>query len=114
MRYATIRKIDISNGPYIGVSLFLQGCKFHCKNCFNQSTWPLNEGIEFTEETKKVLFELLEKDGIKRFSILGGEPLLQAKELKILLKEVKDKFPNIEIWMWTGYTLDSIKDQDML
>lgn len=113
MKYATIRKLDISNGPFIGVSLFLQGCLFHCKNCFNQTTWPLDGGKEFTDETKETLFELLRKDGIKRLSILGGEPLLQAKELGILLKEVKENFPDIKIWMWTGFVMDEILgDQD--
>ena len=109
MRYATIRKVDISNGPYIGVSLFLQGCLFHCKNFFNQVAWPLDGGKEFTEEVKKSFLELV-KD-VKRVSILGGEPLLQAIDLKELLKEIKETWPEKEIWMWTGFYIDELTEE---
>lgn len=111
MRYATIRKIDISNGPYIGVSLFLQGCLFHCKNCFNQVAWPLDGGKEFTEKEKKEFFELIE--GVKRVSILGGEPLLQATELSELLKEIKETWPEKEIWLWTGFYISELTEEQM-
>ena len=109
MRYATIRKVDISNGPYIGVSLFLQGCLFHCKNCFNQVAWPLDGGKEFTGEVKKSFLKLV-KD-VKRVSILGGEPLLQAIDLKELLKEIKETWPEKEIWMWTGFYIDELTEE---
>lgn len=52
MRYAQIRSMDISNGEGVGVSLFVQGCPFHCKNCFNSETWDFNGGKEWTEKTK--------------------------------------------------------------
>lgn len=108
MRYATIRKVDVSNGPYIGVSLFLQGCNFHCKNCFNQVAWPLDGGYEFTEEIKKEFLDLI--SGVRRVSILGGEPMLQAEELYDLLKEIKNKWPEKEIWLWTGYYLRELDE----
>ena len=111
MKYATIRKMDISNGPYIGVSLFLQGCLFHCKNCFNQSTWPLDGGKEFTEEVKKQFLSLISKEGVKRVSILGGEPMLQADELVVLLREVKKTYPSIKLWLWTGFTIPELETE---
>lgn len=109
MRYATIRKVDISNGPYIGVSLFLQGCLFHCKNCFNQVAWPLDGGKEFTDEVKSEFLELA--SNVKRISILGGEPLLQAAELYELLKEIKETWPEKEIWMWTGFYISELNEE---
>lgn len=59
MRYAQIRSMDISNGEGVGVSLFVQGCPFHCKNCFNSETWDFSEGKEWTEKTKINLWNLL-------------------------------------------------------
>ena len=71
MRYASIRSMDISNGESVGVSLFVQGCHFHCKNCFNQSTWDFNGGKEWTKEKKREFIELAKRPYIKRISILG-------------------------------------------
>ena len=75
MRYASIRNFDISNGAGCGVALFVQGCHFHCKNCFNQSTWDFSGGKEFTVKVKNQLYSLLENPHITRLSVLGGEPL---------------------------------------
>ena len=75
MRYASIRELDISNGEGVGVALFVQGCHFHCYNCFNIDTWDFNGGKEWTPEVKEKFLELIDKPYIKRVSILGGEPL---------------------------------------
>lgn len=102
MRYAQIRDMDISNGKGIGCSVFLQGCSIHCENCFNKSTWDFNGGYEWTDKETEQLFEILRKPYITRLSILGGEPLDQAKELSRLLLKIRDKFPNLEIWIYSG------------
>jgi anaerobic ribonucleoside-triphosphate reductase activating protein len=102
MRYAQIRDMDISNGRGIGCSIFLQGCSVRCKNCFNKSTWDFNGGYEWTDKETEQLFEILSKPHITRLSILGGEPLDQAKELSHLLLKIRDKFPNLEIWIYSG------------
>ena len=75
MRYNKIRKMDISNGPGVRVSIFMQGCEFHCKNCFNAETWNFKGGKEFTDETINRVLELSEKDYVAGLSILGGEPM---------------------------------------
>ena len=69
MRYNLIRKMDISNGPGVRVSIFMQGCNFHCKNCFNPETWDFKGGKEFTDDTINKVLELSEKDYIKGLSI---------------------------------------------
>lgn len=112
MRYNKIRKMDISDGEGVRVSLFTQGCHFHCKNCFNPETWSFEGGKEFTPETLIKLKELCEKDYIKGLSILGGEPLCDenfedVKELACFFKlnaTTKDK----DIWLWTGYEFEDI------
>lgn len=116
MRYAYINTCDICNGTYFGVSLFVQGCHFHCKNCFNKSTWDFNGGKEFTNDTMKKIFNLLKRPYIKRFTLLGGEPLAEEniETSKEILKTIRNTYPNIKIWLYTGYEKDNIIDKSIL
>ena len=116
MRYAQIRDMDISNGKGIGCSVFLQGCSMnpHCPNCFNKSTWDFNGGYEWTDKETQLLFEILRKPYITRITILGGEPLDQAKELLPLLSQIRNWLPNLKIWIYSGRTFEenmSVKDK---
>ena len=96
MKYNKIRKMDISNGPGVRVSIFMQGCAFHCENCFNKETWDFNGGTDFTEETIKKVLDLCDKDYIVGLSILGGEPMHpnNIDGTTTLAKAFKEKFPN--------------------
>lgn len=109
-RYALIREMDISNGEGVGVSLFVQGCHFHCPGCFNQETWDFNGGKEWTEEIENKFFELIDKPYIKRVSILGGEPLANENRYKVFLlcQKIKNKFSDKKIWIYSGYTYEEI------
>lgn len=113
MRYAKIRKTDISNGPGIRVSIFVQGCHFHCKGCFNGDTWDFNGGKEFTEDTLNTLLDLCKNEHIRGLSILGGEPLAEENRSYVLdiILEFKNRFPEKDIWMWTGYKFDDLLNQ---
>lgn len=110
MRYAQIRSMDISNGEGVGVSLFVQGCPFHCKNCFNSETWDFNGGKEWTEETRNKFMELIDRPYIKRVSFLGGECLAEQNLDKVLslIQEIRISFPEKTIWLYTGYELSEI------
>ena len=113
MKYAKIRKMDISNGEGVRVSLFVQGCSFHCKNCFNQETWDFNSGKEFATAEMQKIIELANKDYIAGLSVLGGEPLHNnnVDEVFHIVATFKEKFPNKNIWLWTGFKFeDAIKD----
>ena len=108
MRYNKIRKMDISNGPGIRVSIFMQGCTFNCKNCFNPETHDFNGGKEFTDETIEKVIDLANKDEIVGLSILGGEPL-HPKNIEgstKLAKRFKEAYPNKTIWVWSGFLYD--------
>lgn len=110
MNYAQMRSMDISNGEGIGVSLFVQGCDFHCKNCFNSETWNFSKGQEWNEKTKNQFLKLVEKPFIQRVSILGGEPL-HPKNVQNVLKivdEIRVSYPTKNIWLYTGYTWEQI------
>lgn len=117
MRYNLIRKMDISNGPGVRVSIFMQGCQFHCKNCFNPETWDFKGGQEFTDDTINKVLDLSDKDEIKGLSILGGEPMnpVNIEGTTKLAKAFKEKYPNKNIWMWTGYNFEKdLKDKEVL
>ena len=110
MRYASIRSLDISNGEGVGVSLFVQGCPFHCKNCFNSETWDFNGGKEWTEEIKNKFMELIDRPYIKRVSFLGGECLAEQNldDILSLVQEIRNSYPDKSIWLYTGYQWNQI------
>ena len=115
MRYNKIRKMDISNGPGVRVSIFVQGCSFNCKNCFNPETHDFNKGKEFTYDTINKLLELSDKEYINGLSILGGEPLHEFNILGTikLAKAFKEKFPDKTIWVWTGFLFENVINKDI-
>ncbi len=117
MRYNKIRKMDISNGPGVRVSIFMQGCAFKCKNCFNPETHDFNGGKEFTQEKINRVLELCEKDYIEGLSILGGEPLHpnNIEGTTKLAKAFKEKFPHKTLWIWSGFLFDKdLKGKEVL
>lgn len=117
MKYNKIRKMDVSNGIGIRVSIFMQGCAFNCKGCFNPETHDFNGGKEFTDETIDRVLELCSKEYIVGLSILGGEPL-HPKNIDgttKLAKEFKEKYPDKTIWVWSGFLFDrDLKDKEIL
>lgn len=111
MRYAAIKENDIANGPGVNVSFWVQGCKNHCKDCQNPETWSFTGGKEFTKDTLNNLFKALKANGINRnLSILGGEPLCPENIpiTKYIVQQVKEKYPEIKIYLWSGYYYDKL------
>lgn len=110
IRYADIKKMDISNGKGFGISLFVQGCHFHCKNCFNSSTWDFDGGKEWTVDKKSEFLELANNPHVKRISILGGEPLAEENLADVLdlVNEIRLSYPEKTIWLYSGYEWNGI------
>lgn len=113
MNYASISKADIANGNGFRVSLFVSGCSRKCPGCFNQEAQDPAFGKPFDDKAKKKIFNELEHDWCKGLSLLGGEPLSKLsdnrKQVIEFAKEVKEKFPDKDIWCWSGYTLEEIQ-----
>lgn len=117
MRYNKIRKMDIANGPGVRVSIFTQGCAFHCKNCFNPETHDFNAGKEFTDTTLKKVLELCDNDYVTGLSILGGEPMhpQNIEGTTKLAKAFKEKYPEKDVWAWSGFQFDEyLKDKEVM
>ncbi len=115
MRYNLIRKMDVANGPGVRISIFMQGCPFHCKNCFNEETWDFKKGKEFTDETINRVLEVANKDYVQGLSILGGEPLhpTNIEGTIKLAKAFKEKYKDKDIWIWSGYLYDDVVNKDI-
>ena len=114
MKYAGIIKNDVCAAPGVCVSFFVQGCPHKCPGCHNPETWDFNGGKEFTGDTINEIIEALNANGIeRRFCIMGGEPLCPQNIFltKILIEEVHRTYPNREIYVWTGYTMQELKDE---
>ena len=114
MRYNKIRKMDISDGPGVRVSIFMQGCTFKCKNCFNPETHDFKGGTEFTDETIDKVLSLAEPDHIKGLSVLGGEPMhpVNIDGTMKLVKTFKEKYPDKSVWVWSGFLYDDIMERN--
>ena len=113
MRYAGINPADIVCGTGVGVSVYVQGCDFHCQGCFNPQTWSFNGGKVWNEEMNREFLNDINKPYIKRLSILGGEPL-HPKNLKgvdRLIKEADNVKP-LTKWIFSGYTWEEIMSDD--
>ncbi len=111
MNYGKIKPCDVANGEGVRVSVFVSGCPHHCKGCFNPELWNYDAGQEFNCETIAKLLILCEKPYITGLSLLGGEPLdpHNMSMMNILCHVFKARFPHKDIWCYTGYTWENIK-----
>lgn len=108
MNYGNIKECDIADGPGVRVSLFVSGCRHHCKGCFNKETWDFGYGKPYTRETEDEIIRLLAPSYIQGLTLLGGEPFEpeNQKELTGLLRRVRKTYPDKDIWCYTGYLYD--------
>lgn len=116
MNYAEIKKVDIANGPGVRVSLFVSGCRNHCKGCFNPETWDFDYGRPFTRATEDEIIEALRPLWIQGLSILGGEPTEEENAAVLIpfLKRVRAALPDKDIWLYSGYTYEVLRDKEIL
>ncbi len=105
MNYANIKWYDVANGPGVRVSLFVSGCRNHCKNCFNPETWDFDYGQPFTEEVEDKILKAMGPDYIKGFTLLGGDPFEpeNCAALVPFMKRMRKLYPEKSVWCFTGY-----------
>ena len=110
MRYHNITKDDMLNGDGLRVVLWVAGCSHCCKECHNPLTWDPDGGLSFDEEAKKEIFEQLDKPYISGITFSGGDPLHAANRLDVrnLMEEIKNKYPEKTIWLYTGDVWENI------
>jgi len=108
MNYHNILHDDMRNGDGLRVTLFVSGCAHYCNNCQNPQTWDCNSGIEFDLAAKEEIYEQLNNEYISGITFTGGDPLYDGNlnDVLDLIREIKNKFPNKTIWLYTGYSVD--------
>ena len=116
MRYAGLNKNDFANGEGVCVSVWLQGCPFHCEGCHNPETWDFNSGLEIDEDTLvDTIADAINLNNIKRnLSILGGEPLCDSNLnfTHMLIAYIKNMKPQVKIYLWTGYEMSHLLNDE--
>ncbi|WP_156300271.1 anaerobic ribonucleoside-triphosphate reductase activating protein [Streptobacillus canis] len=113
MRIAKIKPTDISNGFGIRVSVFVSGCRHACPGCFNKEIWSFEEGEVLDKSILDKIFTCLDKEYIRGITFLGGEPLEPKNQegVYLLLKAVKERFPDKNIWLYSGFTYEYLKEE---
>ena len=117
MHCGGVIQASVADGKGFRTVVFFSGCEHHCKGCHNKDSWDRNYGIEFTvEDLFKNLYPLLNKEYIQGLTLSGGDPLMSYNypEALKLAKKVKEEFPNKDIWCYTGYTYDKVKDLEIM
>lgn len=114
MNYCNIKSRDIANGVGVRVTLFVSGCRHHCKSCFQPETWSFNYGQPFTAETEAQIIEALRPDFIDGLTLLGGEPgeVENQRALVPFLRRVRAELPNKTIWSFSGFTWEQLTGQE--
>ena len=115
MKYAGLMENDFNDGEGICVSLWTQGCPHHCPGCHNPETWDFNGGYDVPDDIRGEIVKAISANGITRnFSILGGEPLCKENLDFVLniITAVRVAYPNIKIYIWTGYTFAELIEQN--
>lgn len=116
MRYHNITKEDMLNGDGLRVVLWLAGCTHQCRNCQNPVTWDPEGGLVFDEAAKQEIFEELEKDYVSGITFSGGDPLYvgSREDVLELIREIKERYPDKTIWLYTGYLWEEIRDLELI
>ena len=116
MNYCGIKKTDIANGPGVRVSLFVSGCRNHCPGCFQPETWAFDYGEPFTKKTEKEIVKALRPSWIQGLSILGGDPMEPENRSALLplLKRIRVMLPEKDVWLYTGYRYEQVRDTEIL
>ncbi len=109
MYYGNIKNYDIADGPGVRGSLFVSGCRHHCKGCFNAETWDFKYGKPYTQETENEIIRMLGEEYIQGLTVLGGEPFEPENQPEVtrLLRRTKERYPDKNIWCYSGYLYDT-------
>lgn len=112
MYYSNIKDCDIANGTGVRISLFVSGCTNRCDGCFQPQTWDFEYGKEFDETAEDKLMKMLEPYYIQGLTLLGGEPMEPDNQRALLpfIKRIREVYPNKDIWCFTGFSYDQLKE----
>ena len=110
MNYSEIKYFDIANGSGVRTTLFVSGCRNHCKGCFQPDTWDFQNGKPFTRETEDELISSMNSEYISGLTLLGGDPFEEENQEGLIgfMRRFKKECPGKDVWAFTGYLLDDL------
>lgn len=111
MYYSVIKFPDVANGPGVRVTLFVSGCRNHCKGCFQPETWDFRYGTVFDEKAMQDILDKVSLPYVQGLTLLGGDPFEEENQKGLLpvVKRVKEAYPEKDIWAYTGYLLTDLQ-----
>lgn len=110
-RIIDYKAFNFVDGEGVRNSLYVSGCMFHCKGCYNAATWSFKAGMPYTQELEDQIMSDLAKPYVQGFTLLGGEPFLNTGILLPLIKKIRRELPDKDIWSWTGYTWEELMQE---
>lgn len=115
MNYHKYYPIDVINGAGTRCTLFVSGCVHQCKGCYNKTTWRTDSGYLFDQEMEDRIIADLQDEKVKRrgLSLSGGDPLHPQNISAVLrlVQRVKSECEGKDIWLWTGYRLCELNEE---
>lgn len=114
MKLAGIEPESIVDGPGIRMTIFISGCLHNCSECHNKEAQSFDYGLQLTpkELLDKVNELVLDYPLFDGLTISGGDPLYSAKDVSEFIKLFKEKYPNKDIWLYTGFVWEYIINKD--
>lgn len=108
MNYSGLIKADMANGIGVRVTLFVSGCELRCPECHSEKLWDYENGLPFDENAKNELFDAVDHPWISGITLSGGHPLAERNlaDTYHLIMEFRNRFPDKNVWLYTGLTLD--------
>lgn len=110
-RVIDYKAFNFVDGDGVRNSLYVSGCMFHCKGCYNAATWSFRAGIPYTNVLEEQIMTDLAQPYVQGLTLLGGEPFLNTSFLLPLIKRIKRELPEKDIWSWTGYTWEEMMQE---
>ena len=108
LRIAGVEPESIVDGPGYRLAVFVQGCPHGCPECHNPETHDFEGGK--VVDTAEIIAHLGKNPLVRGLTLSGGEPMLKAEALLEIAQAAKARGMNV--WCYTGYTLEQLMEAD--
>ncbi|MDK6804766.1 anaerobic ribonucleoside-triphosphate reductase activating protein [Aerococcus sp. UMB7834] len=103
-KIADYKPFNFVDGDGVRCSIYVSGCPFACKGCYNKIVQNFNYGVDYTDELEERILNDLAQPYVQGLTLLGGEPFLNTQVLNRLVAKVRERFGDSkDIWSWSGY-----------
>lgn len=107
IRIAGVVRESIVDGPGLRFVVFCQGCPHGCEGCHNPATHDFRGGYDC--EIEKILGAIEANPLLDGVTFSGGEPLCQPEAFLQLARQIRSRFPQQNLLIYTGYTYEELQ-----